>query len=348
MLNKELLQKMVDEKFVSVKKHPTEELWIYNYTPSAAYSRVWNEVTLICRGLVLDVEYNIIARPFRKFFNVEELDPEIIPKLPFDVYEKMDGSLGIVFCWKNRWIIATRGSFESEQAIKGQEILNRSNISALSPDYTYMFEIIYPENRIVINYDFEDLVLLACIEPKSGIEVDIHNDYYTSRFRVVKKYNGLKDFSTLTSLQEDNKEGFVIKFENNFRMKVKFEEYKRLHRILTGISNVTVWEYLSDHKDINELLEKIPDEFYMWLKDIIVDLRYKYTTVQEYASKCFDGLLENLNGKLPIRKEYAKWVMKHEKYIHGILFRMYDKKDYSEIIWKIVKPKWSKVFKCSE
>lgn len=91
MLDKELLKKMIDEKFVSARKHPTEELWIYNYTPSAAYGRVWNEVTLICRGLVLDAEYNIIARPFRKFFNVEELEPEIIPRLPFDVYEKMDG-----------------------------------------------------------------------------------------------------------------------------------------------------------------------------------------------------------------------------------------------------------------
>lgn len=52
-------------------------------------------------------------------------------------------SLGIVFCWKNKWRIATRGSFESEQAIKGQEILDKHDLTKLDPNCTYLFEIIY-------------------------------------------------------------------------------------------------------------------------------------------------------------------------------------------------------------
>lgn len=203
----------------------------------------------------------------------------------------------------------------------------------------------FGQNRIVCKYEFEDLILLAIIDTKTGNEKVLDSNL---GFRVVKKYDGLKDFSTLASLQEDNKEGFVVKFSNNFRMKVKFEEYKRLHRILTGISNVSIWEYLSEKRDIAELLEKVPDEFYKWVKDTIADLNYKYMSIQEYAGKYFDNLYENLNGELPNRKEYAEWVMKHDKKIHGLLFRMYDKRDYSQLIWKMVKPTWSKAFKCDE
>jgi len=345
MLNIELINSLIKDKYISRRKHPSEDLWIYNYTPSAAYDRKWNDITLMCRGLVLDINYNIVARPFRKFFNIEELSPEIIPNLPFEVYEKMDGSLGIVFFWKNKWLLSTRGSFESEQAVKGQDLLNKYDLSILDPKYSYMFEIIYKENQIVCKYDFNDLVLLAAINNESGDELDIHSGYFDNSFNVVKKYNGITDFYKVKELNGENKEGFVIKFSNNFRMKIKFDEYKRLHKILTRITNVSIWEYLCKGDDINILLEKVPDEFYDWLKNTIDELKYRYMTVQEYAGKCFDNLCENLNNELPNRKEYALWVSKQEKIIHTILFRMYDKRDYSDLIWKIIKPKETFSFK---
>jgi hypothetical protein len=54
-------------------------------------------------------------------------------------------SLGIMFHYANEWHLATRGSFVSEQAIKGKEILDRNNlyVDLLSKDFTYLFEIIY-------------------------------------------------------------------------------------------------------------------------------------------------------------------------------------------------------------
>ena len=80
---------MVDEKLVSVQKHPDAALYIYNYSPRVQFEKLWNEVTLQTRGLILDAEMNIIARPFKKFFNLEEHQPEDIPQMPFDAYEKI-------------------------------------------------------------------------------------------------------------------------------------------------------------------------------------------------------------------------------------------------------------------
>ncbi len=50
----ELLKKMQSEGFVMMQKHAEADLYIYNYTPKAQYDKVWNEITLMCRGLILN------------------------------------------------------------------------------------------------------------------------------------------------------------------------------------------------------------------------------------------------------------------------------------------------------
>lgn len=70
-MNKFLLNQMINEKLVSVQKHPEAELFIYNYTPRVQYEKLWNPITLLTRGLILDSENNIVSRPFGKFFNLE-------------------------------------------------------------------------------------------------------------------------------------------------------------------------------------------------------------------------------------------------------------------------------------
>jgi len=96
-MDTQLLNELILENYVRVNKHPDRDLFIYNYTAKAQYDRVWNEITLQCRGLILDASGNIIARPFPKFFNLGEMEDQVIPALPFDVFEKMDGSLGITY-----------------------------------------------------------------------------------------------------------------------------------------------------------------------------------------------------------------------------------------------------------
>jgi len=141
MINKELLQEMIEKKYISVQKHPEADLYIYNYTQNAQFERVWNEITLMCRGLILDVNMNIVALPFKKFFNYEEHSVEDIPVGDFEAYEKMDGSLGILYHLDNVPHIATRGSFTSDQAVVGNKILNKNYYNLfekLNKDYTYL------------------------------------------------------------------------------------------------------------------------------------------------------------------------------------------------------------------
>jgi len=123
--------------------HPKYDLTIWNYTPKVQYERLWDDITLQCRGLVTNSKGDIVARPFKKFFNYEEHKPEDIPNEDYEVYEKMDGSLGILFNYAGEWVMATRGSFTSPQAIKGKELLGKYPLDKLNKNNTYLFEIIY-------------------------------------------------------------------------------------------------------------------------------------------------------------------------------------------------------------
>jgi RNA ligase len=100
------LAEMIANGYIVKRQHPTFPIAIYNYTAKAQYENVWNEATLTCRGLICDIDGNVVARPFRKFFNLEQV--ESLPDKPFDVYEKLDGSLGILYWWDGKPYITTR------------------------------------------------------------------------------------------------------------------------------------------------------------------------------------------------------------------------------------------------
>ena len=319
---------LLSDGYLRCQTHPEAPFSIYNCTEATQFERVWNEITLKCRGLILDDKGNTIACPFPKFFNLGETENQVIPNEPFEVFEKMDGSLGILYWWKDTPFIATRGSFTSEQAAKGTQLLHQKYTAAipqLDPTKTYLFEIIYPQNQIVVDYgSTEALILLAIIDTASGKDeplVDIG-------FPVVKKYDGIQDIRKLKEMQADNREGFVIKFESGLRYKVKFEEYLRLHRLVTQVSSYTIWEALKNGNVLTEILERVPDEFYDWVKQVEADLTKQYQAIEIQCKADFKVLAS--------RKETALYFMTCT--YPSILFAMLDNRSYADEIWKRIKP----------
>ncbi|MBP3954380.1 hypothetical protein J8F10_03625 [Gemmata sp. G18] len=103
------LQRAVAEKRVK-ENVGADGLRLYCYAESTVYDRAWDEFTMLARGIILDpVAKRVVATPFPKFFNVgERLDS--IPDLPFETFEKLDGSLIILFHHGGEWRTATKGS----------------------------------------------------------------------------------------------------------------------------------------------------------------------------------------------------------------------------------------------
>ena len=141
------LNKYVNEGRIEKNPHPTLPISIYNYTRDTQFKNDWDEITLAMRGTIIDDEGHVVASAFNKFFNYEEVSDQVPLKGDYVyVQEKMDGSLGILFYYENEWHLATKGSFTSEQAKKGMEILKEKYKffdKVFMTHVTYIVEIIY-------------------------------------------------------------------------------------------------------------------------------------------------------------------------------------------------------------
>jgi len=347
---------LIDQGYITERKHPTADYFIYNYTAKTQYDRFWNELTLQCRGLILDGAGNVIARPFSKFFNYEEYqEGSFLGKLPafhrFTALEKMDGSLGILyFLPDGEGRIATRGSFESEQAIEATRIWKEKYTAVpYSAGFTFLFEIIYPENRIVVDYgNTRDLILLAVINNETGEEwsyAEMQAFAGAWGLNLVKQYPITSfDLVTLRQVQEIGKEGFVIQFDTGLRVKMKFEEYVRLHRIITGVSTKTIWEYLRDGQPLNDLLDRVPDEFFEWVKYTSRALIRAFESKKQWAEDTLSNYPDLTKAKeCGILNPIATKIAQEKD--SGLLFAMWKGKPYDRIIWDLIQPDYSKPFK---
>ncbi|TXN41715.1 2'-5' RNA ligase [Methylobacterium sp. WL30] len=278
------LEKARAAGFVSRKMCRATGLLIYCYTQRCVYDHGWDRYSLLARGLIVDYDAGaVVATPFPKFFNLGERGA-VVPDLPFEAFEKLDGSLIIAFhhAGSGRWRTATKGAFDSSQAVWAQARLDAMDTSALVPGTTYLFEAIYPENVIVVRYPEAGLSLLAAYDA-SGREVpfaelmDLGEASHFA-FKVVQRHAFIslaEMITTVVALPRD-KEGFVIRFADGTRVKVKGDEYKRLHGVISRCTPLAVWDVMAAGGDLEEMRRDLPEEFWADFDQIAVVLQARY------------------------------------------------------------------------
>lgn len=336
----DVLNRYYAEGWLIKQTHPTLPLTIWNYSQSTQFERKWDDITLQCRGLVTDDKGNVVARPFRKFFNIEE--GKHTPTKDFKVYEKMDGSLIIVFTYEDQWVVASRGSFASDQAQQATEFSQKYPIKTLDTTKTYVFELIAKNNRIVVDYgDYQGLVLLGAIDTQSGEEVSFEQLKNLKGFDVVKQYDNVEDFSTLKETIHDNQEGFIIHFSNGDRCKIKGEEYLRLHEIMTNASTTAVWSVLKNQDSMESYLKEVPDEFYQKIRNYIDLLETEYWEIANKADAIFRSIYKSDMDA----KAFSLEVKYLESTYQKLMWAQYHMKmnNYSDCIWEHIKPEFRKL-----
>lgn len=323
-----------DKGLIDVKRDG--DLALFDYSFECQITKTWNVFTKSARGLVLDLAARrVAALPFPKFFNFEEHKPEEIPALPFEVYEKYDGSLGIIYYYEGKWRVNTRGSFNSDQAVWGKQWLdaNLHNL-ALRPELTYLAELIYPENRIVVNYrGFSGVAFLAAYNTSSGKEVPPAG---IPSAMIGRRYDNFENMAAIIEAAKalpGNEEGWVIRFSNGFRVKIKGEQYKTLHRMVTNLSAKRIWESLAAGLKVSDFL---PDDFYDQWAHVVETMQSSV----DHARQEVYAVVESVRN-LPTRKEQALAIQKElPSNLYGAAFSYLDNKHEQcrEALWKSIKP----------
>ncbi|MGW2585921.1 RNA ligase [Streptomyces virginiae] len=380
------LAESIDAGYVTRKSHPELPLSIYTYTRTAQYDRVWNDVTTRCRGLVADDTTGaVVALPLPKFFNVGEHESgqpyaPALPDEPFEVYDKVDGSLAVVFHYAGRWRVASKGSFISAQATWAQRTLDGRDTGALRPGTTYLAEILYPQNRIVVDYgDRRDLVLLAAFGP-DGTEVPLAEaaPHWEGIGSVVTVWPAMP-LHELIALAESNTlpggasatgtqaEGFVLRFASGVRAKAKLAEYVRLHRVLTKATERDIWRAhgiqrfaglplgqlaqglgttaaeieASGGKPLDALLDQVPDEFDVWVREVIERLESEAALRERAIDEAYAGLAHLAAD----RGAFARAVKAlPAREIRAAMFLRLDGRSTELAVWRNVRPETSDPF----
>lgn len=326
IFDRNLFEEMIRKGYVISQKHPEADLHVYNYSKKTQFEDLWNEVTLACRGLILDGEGNVVSQCLPKFFNLSQHVPGDIPNETFEVFTKMDGSYGASYILDGKAYAASRGSFTSDQALEASKMLDEKYPDAAqaildNPGKTYIFEIIYPNNRIVVDYrGRRELVLLAVLDTATGKDLPLED----IGLPIVERHDGIHDIKALEALEVENEEGFVVLFKSGFRLKVKFDEYVRLHRVMTQVSNLDLWrmrmyqmapDYYPDWEfTLEDILEKVPDEFYDWIHKTLDDFDEEYENKLSALKSRYEAFNDSLNSKGECsRKEFAVNARKFDK-----------------------------------
>lgn len=319
--NKSKLDDYVKMGLVRSQTHPTLPLSIYVYTELTSFERLWNNVTMSCRGLVVDDKGRCIVRCLPKFFNEGEphLAPELGENTPIIYFDKLDGSLiQVVNDPEYGVVVTSKGSFASDQSKWAEQIIEIKGY-LFQQGLTYVFELIHPENRIVLDYGGKvELVLLAVIETETGNEKNI--DKFTEFEHAEKVFDPAKHMRALV-------EG-VVKKQGNYRVKIKTEEYVRLHRIVTDFTEKRVWEALKDGQSLE--FENMPEEFEQWLEETTKTLTAQFQGILDKAKQ------ENIRAAKLTDKELG--LSNGYDYKH-LVFAIRNGRDVEQTIWKMIKPK---------
>lgn len=338
LLDETELAHAIGEGYVRRQVHPDLSLVILNYTERCQYERAWTDVTRTCRGLIMRAETGeVIARPWAKFFNYgEHPEGSLDLSAPAEVTNKMDGSLGIMYRSGDGWAIATRGSFASDQAVHATVLLRDRYPDFTPPDgMTVLFEIVYPANRIVLDYGgTDDLVLLGAVDISTGEAVG--PDWVSLWPGPVTATMSAATLAEALALPpRPNCEGVVVRMPGQVMIKLKQDDYVALHRLITGMNARVVWERIGEGETAGQICAAIPEEFWPWVREVGGELIREKNRVIDAATAEHERILASLPDGWT-RKDYAMIAARSEH--RAWLFNLLDERDPSAGIWRTLKP----------
>jgi len=311
-LQKNGLENLNKEYGIEYTIHPNDGRIILNYSQINSHHCKFHPIVRECRGLVLDNDYNLIARAFPRFYNLGEDPKQKFNWSSFIANEKVDGSLIIAYWWNDSLHINTRGSFGNGLVGKSsytwrqlfELAVNIAEVREICiAGYTLCFELCTPYNQVVAYHESPKAFLLSAFH---GVE-EVHYDFLTyldyDFAQVFYEFSNVEEI--LTFINKEGKknptfEGLVLRDDNNERIKVKSEDYLRLHR-LSNNGHVA---------DFENILDAVLEFETAEIVSVFSSLRPKVTLVEDYVYREI-GQLQQIweeYKNIKSRKEFANAV----------------------------------------
>ena len=335
------LEQLEEEYSVKVSRHQNyPNLVCFKYCQISSPMKV--RLVQECRGLILDENNNwqVVSYPYDKFFNY---DSHLAPQLDWQttsIYEKLDGSLVILYFYDGNWHVQTSGTADATGIIRSHNISMKDlfwstwqqlNYQIPSEkDYCFIFELISPINRIIVNYQENDLILHGVRSLKTFVEEhpahwcqkynwkcikDINNYAFSNLEEVLAKTHQMNGFEN---------EGFVAVDSQFRRIKIKSPHYVRIHLLKIG-------EY-TNRRLVEIVVNNEGDEFLNYLPSY----KKAYETIYSSYLRLIAAIKDNFDKykNIESQKEFALQAKQFP--YSGILFQLKANKNKAKKIEQYV------------
>lgn len=309
---------------------------------------------LECRGIKFDPDGIILARPFKKFFNVGEREQahEIDVSKPHVITEKLDGSMIHPAIVDGELVLMTRKGITDVAEKAAAHFLDRPEyrelmLMYLTDNVTPIFEYVGPDNRIVLHYDEPALILIAARHNVDGKLVPGWTTRASALARGIPHVGSPKYIEAVTGEAEDgmavysmsafvdwvreleDEEGYVIKFDDGHMIKMKADDYVLKHRVLSGMDSKKKVSILCATGLMDDVLPILRDSDAKELQSFNDDI-HRAINRKVMQAEALAGVWDTR------RKEFALEVMPrlNPPWLAAIVFAVMDGKDAREQIIK--------------
>lgn len=345
-----LLLEMAGGRYVRTVTSGDGRHILYDYTEKATFERVWNPVTKACRGLIVEVASGeIVARGLDKFHNLNEygipestLEAVAARGLDYEVWEKLDGSM-VLLWWdagQGEWRTSTRGSFTSAQAQAARLWLSTHvNSWHLDPALCYIGEWVGPDNRVVLSYPRNEWRLIGVRSLADGREHSRDELWQVAKVLGVEPaqwYVARSLDEVCEAAARDTRiEGWVVRWPDGFRVKVKTAEYLELHRLVTNLTPARVHQVLCAGT-YDDYVRELPEEHRILSEHYAAQIMARARRVEAEVWEAYGELIPHIASG---RKAFALAVQAHVRpELRPYLFSLVDDKPIEEKILKAVVP----------
>ena len=299
----------LEEKKINIKEDGPFAIFSYD-----VFADFHDPIVQEARGIIIDIfKLNVLCWPFRKFGNYNESYADEIDWSTARVQEKVDGS--IIKLWNNSrlrdrcWTFSTNNNIYANDSlycqetggsfldlIKSAENYSKIDFNSLDTDYTYIFELVGPHNRVVVNYEKPYLYHIGTRNNKTGVEVNIDIG-----IEKPKEYPLTTFDQCIAASFELNKdkyfvehEGFVVVDNNWHRIKIKSPDYLAVHRMIDNNSDTKkhfIDLIITDNDgEIEKTLEDFPKykTYYLFYKYKLAELVYEVGEFMEYTKHLYE------------------------------------------------------------
>jgi RNA ligase len=315
-----------------------------------------------CRGIIFDTATgNIIRRPFHKFFNVnerEETQDQVVDlSRPHAILEKLDGSMIAPFYVNGEMIWGTKmGATDVakpvEEFVEVHPNYRQFAEYALERGYTPIFEWCSRKQRIVLDYQEDQLILTAMRNLNTGEYmsrdqmINTADQFFIPFVRSFAPRSNMKAFIEYVRGLEDL-EGFVVRFDDGHMIKLKCDWYVQIHKAKEAIlQDRNIVELILDEK-LDDIKAHLPAED----RDRLTYFEFQINSrIIDKAAHLSDAT--NREQYMGDRKYFAlNRAQEYSSYSRAIVFALWDDNTYmrsSELVRKTIRNNLTKTVKYEE